>query len=472
MIPLKSVYESWDIAGLMGESRTVAAAGDDLERAIYDLRADVSTMPETRAWEGEGHNAADEMFGRADSHARFFDSIANGSSQNGSHVGVAGVLSQAFHTLSSVKERLDSAVKMIELGPLNISDQWVVLINGEEMTQARYEALQRIQKAFQDKLNPLLVELSAADEECARRLQYIAQHYTSARLDPHDIYASDRVSEAVPNPSTENGLALQEALRQQDAALTVRETHEEINADGSLVKTVTMQDGSKQVITMNEKYTDPKYRSMFGEKPPVSNLQQVQSYDSSGKLISTVRTQTFDELMSDWEMGQRTQTVISVPGQGTVVIDRKSDGTVYGTFWDPEGSYKAIPADSPFFTHPMATTVGGAITGLETAAGKGALSTALSLDEASKIKAGSKFAGPALGMAVTAFDMATAETPREACVAGVGGAIGTGGSVLAGSLASAYVPGVATATGASVLASMFGSWVFGSIGNAIGEKVC
>lgn len=53
----------------------------------------------------------------------------------------------------------------------------------------------------------------------------------------------------VPDPSTDEGRKLQQVVRAEDMATSVREITEVEDENGNLIKTVTMLDGSKQVVT-------------------------------------------------------------------------------------------------------------------------------------------------------------------------------------------------------------------------------
>jgi hypothetical protein len=120
---------------------------------------------------------------------------------------------------------------------------------------------------------------------------------------------------------------------------------------------------------------------------------------------------------------------------------------------------------------------GGLMTGLEKhIAGGGSLPmvTAESIENVGKA---TKFGGPALSLATTAFDMMMAETPRDACIAAVSGAGGFGGGwglAEGGAAAGALFPPAAPiavpvlAAGGAILGGFWGA----DLGKFVGEVVC
>ncbi|NKY60527.1 hypothetical protein [Nocardia flavorosea] len=402
------------------------------------------------------------MFTRTAQHSAFFGDIADDTT---------GILDAYYHALTSVKGRIDTMVAKIEAGPLFVDDKWVVLIKPEQTNAERIKVLRTAQTAFQEQLNPLITELGKADSDAVGKLQLINYRYSDVRFDPTDPNLHPRPDDGVPDPQYEGGRQAQEMIQQQDAALTVAYVTEE-DKDGSHVKTITMQDGSKQVATTTASYqpppgTDPRKFEIQSLHPrPGDSVQTVDTYDAAGNRTSTVRTikNSRDEVV---------QTDFSAPGQ--MYLQLKPDGTggAMALMAGPDGQFIDVPKDSPFFTHPSITTVGGAITGLETATGgKGldGMRMVLDEDQLAKVSAGAKYAGPGLGIATTLWDMAAAETARDACVAGVSGTVGTVGSVAVGTAFG--MGGGPVGTVSSVVGSMAGAWVFGSLGSRLGEAVC
>jgi hypothetical protein len=104
--------------------------------------------------------------------------------------------------------------------------------------------------------------------------------------------------------------------------------------------------------------------------------------------------------------------------------------------------------------------------------------TASSIDDIGKA---AKFGGPALGIATTVFDMAMADTGRDACIALVAGAVGGGGGwagaeagVLTGA-ALGTIGGPLAVVGVPVLAIAFGAvggYGGAKLGKFVGDVVC
>jgi hypothetical protein len=120
---------------------------------------------------------------------------------------------------------------------------------------------------------------------------------------------------------------------------------------------------------------------------------------------------------------------------------------------------------------------GSAMSGLEKhIAGGGALPmlTSASVDS---IGGATKFGGPALGVATTIFDIATAANGRDACTAAVAGAFGMGGG-WGGAEAGAYLGGFtggAAPVAIPVLATLGalgGGYWSANLGKAIGSVAC
>lgn len=462
MIPTRTRLNSWNLGTLLDNKKTLWQAGQDIEMAVHSLRSDCDSLPELRAWSGESHDAAVSMLARTARHAAFFGDIADDAT---------GILDSYYHWLVSVRDRINTLAASIEGGPLYVSDQWIVLLDPEPMDAQRTEVLRKAQNGFQQQINPLITELGQVEDQTVDKLRNLNYRYSDVRLDPGDPTVHPRPDDGVPDPQYEGGRKMQEDLQAQDAAVTVAGITEEDN-DGSHVKTIMMQDGSKQVATTTATYQAPPgtlYPVTPGFGPPAGYpgdpMQRVEKFDSSGNLMSSVQT-----VRSNYFKGA-TWTNVNIPGQGGLSTKKDSDGDVTANMWGPDGKISTIPEDSSFFTHPSVTTIGGAVTGLETAANKGALDMALDADTVNKVRVGSKFAGPGIGVATTVWDMAAAETPREQCVAGVAGTVSTVGSTALG--AAAGIPG-STVSGpiAGFVGAAAGTWVFGALGARLGEAVC
>ncbi|WP_235658294.1 hypothetical protein [Mycolicibacterium moriokaense] len=98
-------------------------------------------MPEIKAWSGRSHEAAAEMFGRASRDASTFSEYANA---------VASALKNGSGTIGSTRTALLNKADQVDQGELNVTDQWVVLIDPVRMSAdklAQPQALAQEQQA-------------------------------------------------------------------------------------------------------------------------------------------------------------------------------------------------------------------------------------------------------------------------------------------------------------------------------------
>jgi hypothetical protein len=255
----------------------------------------------------------------------------------------------------------------------------------------------------------------------------------------------------VPDPSTEDGKQFQEIARAQDMATTVREVSDTVDDDGNLITTFTMLDGSTQVTT---EYVDQGLPS--AQIYPEGTITVLHT-DKNGKtvsLTSTIPREDGGKLTEVWY------------GDGThIVMSETADGVRTGSCTTPGGKPSVLP-DS-FFNDPMTTLAGGALSGLETKAGQGI--PGLSISELDKIKAGAKWGGPGLGIATMAHNMVSADTLHDRCVATWSGGVGLVGGV-ATTVAVGAIPGVGPV--AAMGANVAGGFVFGYVGELVGEIMC
>ncbi|MFC6012507.1 hypothetical protein [Nocardia lasii] len=459
-IPTRPIFATWDINGLLEKSKTVLMAGQDLEMAVQTLRHECTNLPEMRGWEGSAHTAAEDMFVRTAKHAGEFADIAY-SGKRSSHQGVSNIADQAYDALSSVKGRLDSLIATIENGPLEVNDLWIVVLKPEPMDDARFKVLKQAQTAFQEQLNPLVTELGKADDEIRTKLSFLVSRVNKDyEMDPTRVtYGSEYLPRTgVPDPSTEQGRTDQREIQQLEAAITVRHTDTgEPDINGSITTTMTMQDGSKQVVLTNKDW----------------GLTIASSYDPSGELKSTTST-------NENRYTGLTTTTTETPGQAKVTVWKDKDGKTGGTVTDLRtGETFPIPENSPiftpnadgssFFTHPYLTSVGSGLSALETYTGNALENSKgipiLDPSQTGKLHVGAKVLGPGLSLAVAGWDVIQEEDWHKKCVAGTSGLAGAAGG---------WMGGVAGAKGGpfgSFVGGALGTWTFGWAGSKFGEKV-
>jgi hypothetical protein len=87
---------------------------------------------------------------------------------------------------------------------------------------------------------------------------------------------AQRPGDQVPNPNTPVGMLEQEALRDGDMSVTIRETIESVNKHGEEVTTVIMQDGSKSVMTKHDPF----------DRPSKQNFVSIVAYDKNGSEVA------------------------------------------------------------------------------------------------------------------------------------------------------------------------------------------
>ncbi len=385
------------------------------------------------------------MFGRATDRSSMFKNYADA---------FAGALESGSARIGTSRTQLLAKADVIDSGPLNVTDQWVVMIDPAEMSAEKAAELQEEANAAQAEVNELLHEVGKADDWTTQQL-ILARAVNGAQFQnleygpPGPVPAPPR--DDVPDPSTDDGKQFQEIARAQDMATTVREVSETVDKDGNRVTTFTMLDGSTQVTT---EYVD---QGLPSEQVYPEGTITVLHTDKNGKtvsLTSTIPREDGGKLTEVWY------------GDGThIVMSETADGVRTGSCTTPDGRHSVLP-DS-FFNDPIPTLAGGVLSGLEAKAGQGI--PGLTMSEIDKIKAGAKWGGPALGIATMAYNMVSADTLHDRCVAAWSGGVGLVGG-LATSVAVGAVPGVGPL--ASMGANVAGGFVFGYVGELVGEIMC
>lgn len=366
----------------------------------------------------------------------------------------AGALESGSAWIGKARGDLLATAAEIDSGPLNVTDQWVVLIDPAGMSAEKAAELQQAAEAAQVEVNTLLHAVGQADDSTSLRL-------LAARADDGAVFKNLEYGppgpvppaprDDVADPSTDEGKQFQEIARAQDMASTVREVSETVDKDGNRVTTFTMLDGSTQVTT---EYVD---QGLPSEQVYPEGTITVLHTDKNGKTVSLTST------IPREDGGKSTEVWY---GDGThVVMSETADGVRTGSCTTPDGRHSVLP-DS-FFNDPIPTLAGGALSGLETKASQGI--PGLSTSEIDKIKAGAKWGGPALGVATMAYNMVSADTLHDRCVAAWSGGVGVVGG-LATSVAVGAIPGVGPF--AAMGLNTAGGFAFGYVGELVGEIMC
>jgi hypothetical protein len=412
---------------------------------VRDLDDDVDRMPQADAWEGRSHKAASAMFNRATIKASAFAHYTEAVS--------TALMSGAGAIAKARKELLDHA-DAVDRGDLSVNDMWVVLIKPARVSAERAASLQAEAVREQAEINRLLSALGSADDATAANVQRAAMKFGFTRPDANDPRTLDPSSglappaDDVPNPLTLLGLSQQQEFRQNDMAQTVRDSKEEETADGQYRTTLMMMDGSRHEIwewgTFN---------------PSVEDVY----YDKNGKEISS----TFSQDKTNLDGSQFTS--IKFPDGTEVTMTRTADGKVSGGVTTGDGRHGVLPDE--FFSHPVITVAGGALTGLEKQAERGI--PMLSPQSVENLGKAGKYGGPALGVATALYDTVTAQTFQDACVAAISGSSGiAGGYATGGLLAAISTPVPELIPVAAGFGDIAGGFAFGYLGGIIGNVVC
>lgn len=454
MLPSRSRLERWNPDSLTSAGQAVTDSGRAVDEAVAAVSTNIATMPDTRAWSGDAHSAATSMFERAAKQTSAFSAYT---------AAVGQALTLGAGTIGAARTPLlDKAFDLDMSGELHVSDQWVVLITGAQLTAEQTAALERRAQAEQAAVNRLLLAVGAADDETAAAVTGAAQPFGFEVLHPAGIGSlllpgSQNPGDEVPNPSTSMGLLQQATIRDADMAQTIRDTkvEKQFNPDtGEEVATTTtlfMQDGSRHVRTVN---AEPH----FSDRGPLTTEVQ---FDKDGNKISEATSVVFEDWAHHGLAGSKSTTTQLADGTVIHFLERPN-GQRVGTITTPDGRQADVPLD--LYNHPVLTAVGAGISGLENQAGRGI--PMLTDEAADKVRIGAKYGGPALGIATALWDIAVADTDFERCVAAAEGAT----SVAAGTLG-----GLGTSWGGPVVvipAVVIASGGGQALGNWIGNTFC
>jgi hypothetical protein len=422
---------------------SITSAGGSIYNAVRDLDDQIDRMPESEGWAGNAHKAATEMFRRATDRSSAFKDYAEA---------FGGALQSGSASIGRARNQLLSKADEIDAGELRVTDQWVVMIDPAEMSAEKAAELQKQAEAAQADVNELLHAVDKADESTMRQL-LSARTGEGAKIQNLEVGSPGLPSlppgDDVLDPSKDEGKQFQEIARAQDMATTIREVSETVDRDGNLITTYTMLDGSTQVTT---EYTEDLPSQM---DYPTGTIKVVHT-DKNGNFVSETMTTPREDGGKLTEVWYANGTKID--------ISETADGTRTGSCTTPT-SYSVLP-DS-FFNDPVQTLAGGALSGLEVKAGQGI--PKLSTDVLEGLKGGAKFGGPAMGIATMAYNMVSADTLHEKCVAAWSGGVGLAGGALT-TVAVAAIPGVGPF--AAMGANTAGGFLFGYVGELVGNVLC
>ena len=398
-----------------------------------------------RTWRGTAHTAATELFTRAVDRASQYKEYTTA---------VAAALRNGSVLIGRARTNLLREADAIDRTELSVTDNWVVQIRPAAMTGEHAAELMKQADTAQSEVNELLTVVGKADDDTMHAL-LLARVSEGAEFNVHRIGPPGPVppipGDEVPDPSTEAGRQLQALVREQDMGTSVRETTESTDENGNHFKTLYMIDGSKQVVKEE------------GGWPPSAHVLpegtlQVTQYDQNGNEVSIAET-------IHGEDGTETTNVWWTDGT-SVVMTRTPDGKCSGAVTTADGRHGTLADD--FFSDPIPDVVGGSMTALEKQTERGI--PALSARALDNIGAGARVVGPAYGVVASVYDIATAETKHDACVAAWRGGMGLAGGVAVDAALTAFQPELGPVWAG--LASGTGGFGFGKLGGFVGELVC
>jgi hypothetical protein len=465
MLPTRSQLERWNPDSLSMTGAAVITAAESVYGAVSDLKRGCVRLGEERAWKGDAHDAATGMFGRATEQTSHFRDAGTG---------VGEAQKNGGSSISDARFWLVKAADVIDEGKLFVADQWVVLIKPARMTANDAARLQAEAEHEQAEINALLLKVGDADDAAAAAQFAAAKKAGYAAPGPDSMEAlfpqghHSQPADEVPNPRTLQGLAQQGTIRGEDMAVTVRDSSEKTD-NGNTITTLSMQDGSKQVVTKYGYWNSP------------GKLDHV-AVDAFGKDGKTFVSHT-DSWIEQWNNVHYTQ--VKWADETLLTLSETPDGVRTAGVTMADGRNGVVPPDSAFFTHPVPTTVGGALTALETHADRGGKIPGLTADSVRDVGKTAKFAGPALGLATMIYDIHTAEDMHDACVAGISNVFSVGGGIggagvgaglggVAAGFAGPFAPAVEPFT-VPFLAAGVGTVAdkgLGAIGAKVGNIIC
>ena len=421
MLPTRPRLQRWNPDSLIPAGEAVKSRGTAVGDAVAGVDRNLKIMPETKAWSGDAHNAAAAMFDRAKKQTDEFSkyTTALGEALSGAAVSIGG----ARTPLLNKADEIDAT------GQLHVSDQWVVLIHGGQMTVEQAAALEKRAQSEQVNVNSLLARVGIADEDAAGKLTSAAQQHGFEIPNPGGLGGLlpgiQRPGDEVPNPLSPIGILQQGALRDTDMSQTVRETTVETQyspTTGEAVSTTTtryMMDGSKHIETVNAKPD-------FSDRGPLTTNVHI---DRNGNEVSRTTTVTFKSTARDGMAGKTIST--TQYANGTIAeVTKWPDGKETAFVRTADGRQADVPIN--LIDHPILSPLG----------------------------ATGKYFGPGVSIATSLWDIAVAETSFQKCVATAEGVTSVTAGTLAGIAASETGPlaipiGLTAALGGEAL----GNWI-------------
>lgn len=454
MLPSRATLATWNPESLSTSADAIATRAREIADAVSGINAACDRMPETRAWSGKSHDAANAMFGRLELDVAKFSDYTEA---------VASALRNGAESIANARRPLLAKADELDAGPFNVSDQWVVLIDPAYMSEEELAKLQAVASHEQATVNAMLMAVGDADTATADAVTGAAQKFgfveqgRPAGLADLLLPASQRPPDQVPDPRTPIGIIAQESIRSADEQQNIREVIESTNAYGEEVTTVIKQDGSKAVTTLMDPF----------EWPSKQDFYEMEEFDKDGNFVG--RTSSWHDLSNDCDY-----TSITYADGSNLTLSMDPTGYRTAGFTTATGRHSAVPVA---LIDQLSADTGAVMSGLEKHIQHGGSLPMLTTESVDNIGKAMKFGGPALGVATTVFDMVMAESDKEACVALVAGIAGGGGGWATAEVGAAL--GAATgplAVGAVpffvILGGLAGGLGGAGMGKFVGDVVC
>jgi hypothetical protein len=454
MLPSRPTLRGWNPNSLTTSAASITSKARSVSDAVTGIDDECQRMPEVKAWSGRAHKAASAMFERASRQALTFSAYATS---------VASALRTGADTIGPARSALLNAADQLDAGPLNVTDQWVVLIDPVKMSAKDLAELEKLARSEQESINRMLMAVGDADEATANAVVAAGGEFGFVEAGPPTdlgsmiVPVAQRPGDEVPDPRNPVGVVAQEAIRNGDMMMAIREVVESENSYGDEVTTVYMQDGSRQVMTKRDPF----------DWPSKQNFITLEQFDKDGNEVS--ETNSWHDLGNDCNY-----TTVSWPDGSHFTMSMDPTGHRTAGFTTAGGRHSAVPVE---LIDNISLVSGSGLSGLEKHVVNGGSLPMLTASSVDDIGRAAKFGGPALGVATTVFDMAMADSGKDRCialVAGVaGGGGGWGGAEFGAFLGAAFPP--AAPITVPVLATLFafgGAYYGADMGKFVGEVVC
>jgi uncharacterized protein YukE len=455
MLPSRPTLQGWNPDSLTASAAAITSGATTVSTAVKGIDDACHRMPETKAWSGRSQKAASAMFERAERYASTFSDYAND---------MAAALQHGSGTIGPARAALLNKADQVDAGPLRVTDQWVVLIDPVRMSADDLAKLETLARSEQEAINGMLTAVGDADDATANAVVAAGKEHGFVEAGPPTDLGSmmlpvaQRPGDQVPNPRDPVGVVAQEAIRDADMSMAIRDVSEPVkNQYGDEETTVTKQDGSKQVLTTYDPF----------DWPSKQNFASVTEYDKDGNEVS--KTSSWHDFGNDCDY-----TTTTWPNGSTWTMSMDPTGYRTAGFTTADGRHSAVPVE---LIDNISLVSGAGLSGLEKHIVNGGGLPMVTAESVENVGKATKFGGPALTIATTVFDMAMADNDHDRCIALVAGAVGAGGG-WGGAEAGAAV-GLATgplAPGAvpifAFVGALGGGYFGGKLGNFIGDVVC